>query len=437
MKIIAIFYFLVFQMATASGAPIDKAVWVGNAVQKISERDAWETIFVLDLTNRAAKAGAIRPGDKQAWAFELLDAAWNRRDLALRDTRAVNTGFAYKVYEAMKQAGFGGDLAGNALIEWLEESTKNTRLNTYVNARQALYSDFSKYAAKSGDVLQRAYDLAENDPVYKDFLNRLVARSFGSSLEDPAADILRRNPALRGNPDVAALVAANGNPGAVDTANAATQGRIKDVAASVDKLKNGQPAVNPETDAERATRQKTAEFFQVAEARARREQQFAVERVYANSVRSGAYVVGTLLGGKRGQDLIATANLITDVYGAFSQYSSNMDLLSTDDGAMALTASSTILMGNLIAAGQLFMTAMGPKEEPPEKALFDALIIISQQIVDFQVEVNARFDHVDRSLATMYGEMMSGFATMSQSLQTANFNLSERSEERRVGKECA
>lgn len=84
-------------------------------------------------------------------------------------------------------------------------------------------------------------------------------------------------------------------------------------------------------------------------------------------------------------------------------------------GGNLLNAASQYAMGNPAAAvGSVLLAAgaaMGLVDEaapPPEEQIFSEIVALRQQVEDLRVEMNARFDSIDRQLGLIYEAMSSG-----------------------------
>ena len=151
--------------------------------------------------------------------------------------------------------------------------------------------------------------------------------------------------------------------------------------------------------------QKEAQERAAEEAAAKREQDQYLRELEQQAQRSGVFLVSTLFKSvdpQFGERFEVVANTTLNVVAALEKFENALT-----NGAV--TAGSVILTGNLLGAGLAIAGLFADKGPSTDELIMKQLGQILTAVNTMRKEMHDRFDRVDRSLNTIYTEMITGF----------------------------
>lgn len=426
-----------FISATASSLAdpqADKAAWTAAVASHLSQQDKWED---LEYLREVANQRKNRPNDNIPFSYKDMlyqrlraeDSLSGGDALAPKNSEVPSIWRANQIYEALKQEGASGYLLGSYLQDRVGDLTRSTALDAFMITNRSQFETFSNNVSRLSDTLSDVYDLAKSDPAFKDAVNEIYGREFGAFVGESAKDILASNPDLAANKFIMEAIDSQGNAIAdVNNLEKDLLGAIAKQGDKIDAVTREMATKDDAEDTQETVEKMNAKILQEAEA----QRQSFLDSYDLSGIRTGAYVVSSLMSDKNaGRLLNITINSSVDLYQSIYAYQKAVALRESKDALNAdeeyndsTYMNEAVLTFNLVAIGMRFADSIGGDHPNPDALILEQIAKLSEQINDFQKNVNGRFDEVDDGLNLIYAEMGRNFNEVLHVLQGIQADVS-------------
>jgi hypothetical protein len=392
---------LVLSMSAGQADDVtDRAVWVSNAVNRISTQDKWEYLdflsLIVDVKNETGKSLGT--------AENLL------RNKLLADAPNAGTSPAVeranRVYSWLSEAGPTGAAVSDFLKDRLRNVSQETDLRYVLDSAVADHNTFSRNFPRAERVMAAIYDLALKDSEFRGAFDGVYGRFFRANIGSGADKILQANPEFASLEYIRDL-SKNSSDMKVDIQKL-RQTVLTDFTAQAAKLDGLTRDALEERAQIRALALTYADVARQLEAQRKRQQEAAYQAFLMEGMRSGVTLIAAMLPHDQdSRNFMLYANTALDIYEAiskFNNYTSEQEGNETAEDMAAISTFTTIV----VKFWFMYQQQHHEKAPLPEQILYEALVKISEQIKAFQQNVNDRFDRVDKALNTIYRTLVNG-----------------------------